>query len=120
MSDSMYRCALWSLILLILPLYSISSSANAQESQGADCTVDTVDCAAHQAGYEWASFNNVDNVDDCSGSAERFVEGCQAYVAENQSDEDETRASVSDETQKEEADKSIREGPGRDAADYHN
>jgi hypothetical protein len=117
MVSNMNRCALSAVILFILPLYPILSPANAQVPQGADCTVDTVDCAAHEAGYEWANLNNVDSVDDCSGNSNSFIEGCQAYVAENQSDQDETNAPVSDETKKEKEDESIQEGPAKDAAD---
>jgi hypothetical protein len=112
----MNRCALSAAILFILPLYPVLSLANAQGPQGADCTVDTVDCAAHEAGYEWASLNSVDSVDGCSGNSDSFIEGCQAYVAENQSDQDETSA-PSDETKKEEEGGSIQEGPVKDATD---
>jgi hypothetical protein len=100
--SNMNRCALSAVILFTLPLSAILSLANAQEPQGADCTGDTVDCSAHEAGYEWADLNNVDSVDDCSGNSDSFVEGCQAYVAENQSDQDETTAPVADKTKKEE------------------
>jgi hypothetical protein len=113
----MNRCALSAVILFILPLYSVLSLANAQGSQDAGCTPDTVDCAAHTAGYEWASLNNVDSVDDCSGNSDSFIEGCQAYVAENRSNQDETSAPVSDESKKGEEGWSIQETPAKDATD---
>ncbi len=113
----MKRCALSAGILFILPLSAVSSLSNAQGFQGADCTVDTVDCAAHEAGYEWASLNSVDSVDDCSGNSDSFIEGCQAYVAENQSDQDENSPPVSDESKKEEEGRLIEESPARAPAD---
>ena len=113
----MNRYVLSAVILFILPLSPVLSLANAQGPQGADCTVDTVDCAAHVAGYEWANLNNVDSVDDCTGNSDSFIQGCQAYVAENQSDQDETSAPAPDETKKEEAGGSIQESQAKDATD---
>jgi hypothetical protein len=110
----MNRYALLALIVFIGP---VSPRANAQELREAGCTVDTVECAAHEAGYEWASLNNVDSVDDCSGNSDSFIEGCQAYVVEKQSDQDETSAPVSDETKKEEEGGSTQESPAKDATD---
>lgn len=52
---------------------------------GYDCTED---CSGHEAGYEWAEENDIDDVDDCSGNSNSFIEGCQSYVEENY-DEDE-------------------------------
>jgi hypothetical protein len=111
------NCYSPSATLFIISLSFGLSFANAQGSQGGDCTVDTVDCAAHEAGYEWASLNSVDSVDDCSGKSDSFVEGCQAYVAENQSDQGQTNAPISDETKKEEEGGLIQESPARDASD---
>lgn len=113
----MNRYAMLALIVFIIPVGPVSSRANAQELQEAGCTGDTVACAAHEAGYEWATLNNVDSVDDCSGNSDSFIEGCQAYVAENQSDQDETSAPVSDETKKEEEGGSTQESPAKDATD---
>ena len=114
MMSNLNRCALSAVVFFILPLYPGPSLAKAQ---GTDCSVDTVDCAAHEAGYEWADLNSVDRVDDCSGNSDSFIEGCQAYVAENQSDQNETNAPVSDETKKEEEGGSIQESPAKDATD---
>jgi hypothetical protein len=113
----MNRCALSAVILFILPLYPVSSPANAQESPGAGCAGDTVDCAAQEAGYEWADLNSVGGVDDCSGSSDSFIEGCQAFVAEVQSEQRQTDAPASDETEKKEEGGSIQESPAKDAND---
>ena len=107
------RCARSAIIIFIMPLSLVFSLANAEEAHGADCAVDTVDCAAHVAGYEWANLNSVDSVDDCTGNSDSFIQGCQAYVAENQSDQDEASAPVSDETKKEE-EGSTQEDPAKD------
>lgn len=45
-----------------------------------DCTED---CSGHEAGYEWAEENGVEDVDDCGGNSDSFIEGCYSYVEEN-------------------------------------
>ena len=47
---------------------------------GYDCTVD---CSGHEAGYEWAEDNDINDVYDCDGNSDSFNEGCEAYVEEN-------------------------------------
>ncbi len=42
-----------------------------------DCTED---CSGHEAGYEWAEDNDIDDEDDCYGNSQSFVEGCWQYV----------------------------------------
>lgn len=44
----------------------------------------TVDCSGHEAGYQWAEENSIDDEDDCRGNSESFIEGCKAYVQENE------------------------------------
>lgn len=44
----------------------------------------TVDCSGHEAGYEWAEENGIDDPDDCDGNSESFIEGCQAYAEDQQ------------------------------------
>lgn len=44
----------------------------------------TSDCSGHEAGYEWAETNGISDPDDCGGNSESFIEGCQAYVQENE------------------------------------
>lgn len=56
------------------PLYS-------QPTMGYHCTYD---CSGHEAGYEWASENGIDDPDDCDGNSDSFIEGCQAYAEEQQ------------------------------------
>lgn len=43
----------------------------------------TVDCSGHQAGYDWAESNSIDDEDDCTGNSQSFIEGCKEYVEEN-------------------------------------
>jgi len=43
----------------------------------------TQDCSGHEAGYQWAEDNDIDDEDDCGGNSESFIEGCKAYVEEN-------------------------------------
>lgn len=47
---------------------------------GDECTED---CSGHEAGYEWAEENGIDDVYDCDGNSQSFNEGCEAFVEEN-------------------------------------
>lgn len=47
---------------------------------GYDCTED---CSGHEAGYEWAEENDIDDEYDCTGYSDSFIEGCEIYVEEN-------------------------------------
>lgn len=58
------------------PSSSYSSSAN---FNGYPCTDD---CSGHEAGYEWAEDNGIDDPNDCDGNSESFIEGCQSYAEE--------------------------------------
>lgn len=111
--------ALSAVILFILPLSAVLSLANAQESPGAGCPGDAVDCSAHAAGYEWADLNNIDSVDECSGNSDSFIEGCQTYVEENQSAQNDTSARVPDESDKEEEGGSTRDDAAKEGAPDH-
>jgi len=51
-----------------------------EEFGGYECTED---CSGHQAGYEWAMNNDIDDKDECGGYSDSFIEGCWAYVEEN-------------------------------------
>lgn len=44
----------------------------------------TIDCSGHEAGYEWAEENDIDDPDDCGGNSDSFIEGCIAYAEERQ------------------------------------
>jgi len=44
------------------------------------------DCSGHEAGYEWAEENEVNDPDDCDGNSDSFIEGCQAYAEEQQAE----------------------------------
>jgi hypothetical protein len=60
---------------------------------GYECTQD---CGGHEAGYQWAEDNGVDDEDDCGGNSESFIEGCKAYVEENAKEFDEDDGSDDD------------------------
>lgn len=47
----------------------------------------TVDCSGHEAGYEWAEENGIDDPDDCGGNSDSFIEGCQMYAEEQAAEE---------------------------------
>lgn len=42
----------------------------------------TEDCSGHDAGYEWASENEITDPYDCDGNSNSFIEGCEAYANE--------------------------------------
>ena len=44
----------------------------------------TVDCSGHEAGYDWAAENGIDDPDSCGGNSWSFVEGCRAYAEEHE------------------------------------
>jgi hypothetical protein len=46
-------------------------AAYGQTFYGDECTED---CSGHEAGYEWAEENDIDDVDDCSGNSSSFNE----------------------------------------------
>ena len=47
---------------------------------GYECTED---CSGHDAGYDWAEENDIDDEYDCDGNSNSFNEGCMSYVEEN-------------------------------------
>lgn len=48
----------------------------------------TVDCAGHEAGYEWAKQHDITDPDDCGGKSQSFIEGCVSYAEEQQNGAD--------------------------------
>ena len=48
----------------------------------------TQDCSGHEAGYDWADRNNIQNENDCHGNSNSFSEGCRAWVEEHQDNEE--------------------------------
>ncbi len=61
----------------------------------------TGDCSGHEAGYEWASDNDISDPDECNGNSDSFIEGCQAYAneqrIESEQENADTQSEVSDE-----------------------
>ncbi|WP_397458510.1 hypothetical protein AB3464_28540 [Pseudomonas asplenii] len=39
-----------------------------------------VDCAGHQAGYDWAEQNQIDDESSCNTTSNSFNEGCASFV----------------------------------------
>ena len=63
-----------------------STTATAATFDGYQCKGD---CSGHQAGYDWAEQNGIDDESSCSTPSASFNQGCESYVEEN-------TASVSD------------------------
>jgi len=71
-----------------------STTASADTFDGNPCLTD---CSGHQAGYNWAEQNDVDDESSCSTPSASFNQGCESYVEENS-------ASVSDDEEDDEDD----------------
>lgn len=50
-----------------------------QTFNGYECTED---CSGHEAGYNWAEENYIEDENDCNGNSDSFIEGCMSYVEE--------------------------------------
>src|SRR5580765_7279602 len=74
--------------------HSQASTTSAEDSSDDSVTDDgpgtfhgdpcTVDCSGHQAGYDWAEKHEITDEDNCGGNSESFIEGCKAYVREQE------------------------------------
>jgi opacity protein-like surface antigen len=54
-----------------------NTTVSADTFDGYECTDD---CSGHQAGYDWAEQNDIDDEDSCDTPSESFNEGCQSFV----------------------------------------
>ena len=54
-----------------------SASVFADTFDGYECTDD---CSGHQAGYNWAEENEIDDEYSCDTPSQSFNEGCQSFV----------------------------------------
>ncbi|WP_322615708.1 hypothetical protein [Pseudomonas sp. BIC9C] len=66
---------LYTMMLLVLMLGS--TTAFADTFDGYECTDD---CSGHQAGFDWAEQNDIDDENSCDTSSQSFNEGCQSFV----------------------------------------
>ena len=46
----------------------------------------TSDCSGHEAGWQWAENQGIEDPDDCGGRSQSFIEGCIAYAEERQAE----------------------------------
>ena len=67
---------------IVIALLVSNGSSLAQTFNGYDCTED---CSGHEAGYDWAARKGVSDVSGCGGNSNSFIEGCRAFVEENES-----------------------------------
>lgn len=47
------------------------------EDYGYKCTEN---CEGHEAGYDWAKNNNIQQTYNCEGKSQSFIEGCLTYI----------------------------------------
>lgn len=69
-------------IYAVILLVSMQELANADAAtfDGNPCLGD---CSGHQAGYDWAEQNDVDDESSCSTPSASFNQGCESYVEES-------------------------------------
>jgi len=84
----------------LTPSNSDSSATESDDTSAAERTSPTFagspctsDCSGHEAGYNWAEENGIDDEGDCdtagdTSNSPSFAEGCRAYVNENGSTDD--------------------------------
>jgi hypothetical protein len=73
---------------------SYSSDAASTSDQTFDEDPCSIDCSGHQAGYDWAERNSIDDEDVCDRAADNsnspsFGAGCKAYANGDSPDGDE-------------------------------
>ncbi|HEF4762640.1 TPA: hypothetical protein SAN82_005115 [Pseudomonas putida] len=56
------------------------STASAATFDGNTCLGD---CSGHQAGYNWAEQNDIDDESYCNTPSVSFNQGCESYVEDN-------------------------------------
>ena len=66
--------------ILTLALALGITTVNAATFDGYTCLGD---CSGHQAGYDWAEQNDVDDESSCSTPSASFNQGCESYIEEN-------------------------------------
>ncbi len=72
------------LVAALAALTLVACEAGSSKTfKGNECTQD---CSGHEAGYEWAQEQGIEDPDDCGGDSESFTEGCQAAAEESQRD----------------------------------
>lgn len=64
----------------------------------------TDDCSGHEAGFNWARENDLEDDTDCDGKSTSFNEGCEAFVAQRQADADALVESRADAAETEDVD----------------
>lgn len=69
------------LVVTPLPLVVPQNRIGTLEFNGYPCTED---CSGHEAGYEWAEENGIEDPEDCGGNSNSFIEGCESYAEEYQ------------------------------------
>lgn len=67
--------------------------ANAASLNGYECTED---CSGHEAGYEWAEKNEIEDEDDCDTPFNSFTEGCISYLEEKSAEQEEVNIEEED------------------------
>lgn len=65
----------YAVVLFVSMLGSTTVSADTFDEY--ECTDD---CSGHQAGYDWAGDNDIDDEDSCDTPSQSFNEGCQSFV----------------------------------------
>ena len=81
--------------LLFVLLAALPATAHAQSFYGYNCP--SGNCGGHQAGYDDAEEQGVENENDCTGD-DAHIEGCKAYLQNNDAHENNVEKNGSDES----------------------
>lgn len=59
----------------------VADTSQSASFNGYECKSD---CSGHLAGYHWAEDKAISDASECAGNSTSFIEGCVAYVSEQQ------------------------------------
>ena len=65
-----------------------ASNVDAYDIEDGRNYVCTQDCSGHEAGFEWAQENDVNDSSECGGNSQSFLEGCEAFAEARQEQAD--------------------------------
>lgn len=64
-------------IQVTIPSTPPVASVSSLQFSGYPCTMD---CSGHEAGYQWAEENGIGDPNDCGGTSQSFIEGCESFA----------------------------------------
>lgn len=74
-----------SFLFALLLIAFLPAQTSADSFNGYECIED---CSGHEAGYEWAEKNEIEDEDDCDTPSNSFTEGCISYLEEKSAEQE--------------------------------